>query len=94
MSAQISRRIATTLARMGRLATTAALRFWGAYFRAMHESRTREAALLLAQYSPDFDPTGFMRDEYGVGEPERRRRDGPLSEGEIGLLKDHPKRND
>jgi hypothetical protein len=94
MSAQLSRRIATTLSMIGRLATAAALRFWKAYIRAMHESRRREAAMLVALHCPDVDPAEFMRGEYGVGAPERRRRDGPLSDAEIAFLKSHSKASD
>ena len=73
MSAQLSRRIATTLSMIGRLATAAALRFWKAYIRAMHESRRREAAMLVALHCPDVDPAEFMRGE------SRRRAGAPAS---------------
>src|SRR6185437_7659416 len=58
------------------------------------QSRRREAAMLVALHCPDVDPAEFMRDEYGVGAPERRRRDGPLSEAEIAFLKSHSKASD
>jgi hypothetical protein len=91
MSAHISRRIATTLSIAARVASAGALRFWKAYIRAMHESRRREAAMFVALRCPDLDPADFMYAEYGIGAPERGRRDGPLSDAEIAFLDRHSK---
>ena len=74
-----------------RLATAGALRFWRRYMKALHEARRREAALLLVQLWPDFDPVEFMRSAYGIEPNQRPRRDGPLTDAEIALLKEQSK---
>jgi hypothetical protein len=94
VSAQVSRRIATTLARTARAATAGALKFWRAYIRAMHESRRREAAMFVALRCPDLDPADFMYREYGIETKRDRRRHGPLSDEEIAFLKTHAKTDD
>ena len=92
--ARTSLRAAAALSMTARLATAGALRFWRAYMKALHEARRREAALLLVQYCPDFDPAEFMRREYGIEPRQRRRGHGPLTDEEIAFLKRESKADD
>lgn len=91
MSAHISLRIATALATAARFATTAALKWWTIYLRALRETREREAARLIARYRPADNVCRFECAEMETSRQPRTSRLGPLSVSEIMMFKSNSK---